>query len=245
MRRCLVGLLCWPLWANADTLLVGVEALNMAPVYRLDARGEYQGFANDLLRDFAQRSGHELQIRPWPVARLYQEFFAGRIDLKFPDSPLWEEAQRTQLQIAYSAPVLAYLDGIMRLSPAAHQHTPGKPFRVGVIRGFSSVDFLYAAERYTLVRASSLEQLYRLLAKGRVDGIFFNALSINYQLRHDAKLLKQPLHLDQHLPYLQGHYRLSSIQRPDVIAEFDQYLIEHAAQVAQLKRKWGMPSTLP
>lgn len=244
MRRCLVGLLCWSLWANADTLLVGVEALNMAPVYHLNARGEYQGFANDLLHDYAQRYGHQLVVKPWPVARLYQEFFAGRVDLKFPDSAQWKENQRAQLNIAYSAPVLTYLDGILRLAPDA-QHTPDKFFRVGVIRGFSSVDSLYTPERFRVVHASSLEQLYHLLEKGRIDGIFFNALSINYQLRHDAKLLARPLRLDRNLPYLQGHYRLSSLKRPDVIAEFDQYLIKHAAQVTQLKRKWGLPSVMP
>ncbi|MCJ8169580.1 substrate-binding periplasmic protein [Atopomonas sediminilitoris] len=212
----------------------------MQPLYYLDQRGRYQGFANDLLTDFAKRHGYQLEIKALPVARLYHAFFNGDVEFKFPDSPQWDQPQRARLAIHYSDPVLEYLDGVMRLN--LDPVPPGsRPMRLGIIRGFKA-DYLYDNGEFEMVQGNSLEQLYLLLEKQRIDGIFFNAQSINYQLAQDDGLRAQRLRLDRHLPYLQGHYRLSSFQRPEVIEQFDRYLLQHAAVVAQLKLRWGVPA---
>ena len=45
---------------------------------------------------------------------------------------------------------------------------------------------------------------------------------------------------DPQLAYVEDHYYLSSTERPQLIAEFDRFLLEQAAQVEQIRQRYGL-----
>ncbi len=223
----------------APHYVVGVEAQDYYPHYSNEG-GQYSGFARVLLDDFAKSQGYTFEYRALPVMRLYASFFAGELDFKYPDSPQWQEAKRQGLSINYSAPVVSYTDGVMVL-PAHKGRGIEKLKLLGTVRGFSPWSYMPLVEqgKLKLQEVNTFQQSLQQGITGRVDGVYMNAEVGRYQLN---TVLKQPgaLLFDDTLPNSKDFYLLSSTQHADVIDEFNQYLREHAEQVAALKVKFGL-----
>ncbi len=214
-------------------LSVGVENIRHYPYYGMCGR-EFCGFARDLLDSFAADRGLDLRYMPLPINRLHRAMLDGRIDLKFPASPIWATTEKAGYEIFYSKPVIDFVDGIMSLAGA-----DAAPARIGTIRGFTlNQDLLDRAGVERVIEAGTDQDLIQLLLRGRVDGIYSNIAVINHALRQQ-KLDDGAFVFRSDLPYQRSSYYLSSRQR-HLTDSFDAWMAERADTVAALKARYEL-----
>lgn len=225
--------------AAKDVLVIGVENQYYLPVYAYES-GVYRGFARDLFDAFAHDRGYQIEYRALPVPRLYASFFEGQVDFKFPDNADWKQDQRAGKKIHYSDPVAAFIDGVS-VRPEMRNAKPDAIKRLATMGGFTPWAWLdrIKAGNTALTENTNLEALIRQTLAGRVDGAYASVAVINYQLDH---VLKQPgaLVFNPGLPNSRDNYHLASIKRPEVVAEFNEWMRKNRAQVATLKKKYGV-----
>lgn len=106
------GLLCAQ-GALAQSYVVGVEQQAFQPHFWQDEKGDYRGFAREVLDLFAQDAGIELQYKALPVDQLTAQLASGAVDFKYPDSPGWGGQAKLGKTIHYSQPVVDYVDGVL------------------------------------------------------------------------------------------------------------------------------------
>jgi ABC-type amino acid transport substrate-binding protein len=222
--------------AGQRNFVVGVEDQHYLPVYSV-ANGVYSGYAREVLDAFAKERGYTFEYRPLPIPRLYATFLKDQLDFKFPDNPSWKKEQRSGMHIAYSDPVVAYIDGVS-VMPDKKLAGPDEIKVLGTMAGFTPWPWLdrINAGKTHLVENSNLESLVWQTLKGRIDGAYANVSVINYQL---DQVIKQPgaLTFNAKLPYSRDYYLLSSIKHPDILAEFNAWMKQNHARIAALKKK--------
>jgi polar amino acid transport system substrate-binding protein len=234
----LLQLGCGAAWAG-PTYVVGVEALNYYPYYS-DEGKQYSGFSRDLLDSFAKEKGYTFEYKILPVSRLYESFFAGELDFKYPDNLLWQESKRKGMVISYSEPIIGYTDGVFVLPVNKGKGVEGLK-SLGTVRGFTPWDYLGRVEKgqIKIQEVNSFQQSLLQGINGRVDGVYMNTEVGDYQLNVVLKL-PDALVFDDALPSSKGFYTLSSTKNASVIAEFNEFLLEHSAEVEALKAKYQL-----
>jgi polar amino acid transport system substrate-binding protein len=230
--------LIWGASVPADDLEVGVEDLPYLPFYSVD-RGQYRGYARELLDAFATARSHRIHYRPLPVERLYRELFDGGIDFKFPDNPDWRHELKQGRSLHYSRAIAPFMDGVMVLPQKIK--TQSRPLKIGTIRGFTPWPLLELIEQGDMLVSenNSIPGLLRQCLAGRLDGVFINADVARFHL---ANVLRRDdaLTLDESLPHARSAYNVSTINRPDIIEELDGWLAENQELVTALRTKWGI-----
>ncbi|MBU1664365.1 MAG: transporter substrate-binding domain-containing protein [Gammaproteobacteria bacterium] len=238
--RLLLAMLFWPLLAGAkEVLVIGVENQYYLPAYAFE-KGAYTGFARDLFDAWARNRGFQVEYRALPVPRLYAAFLGGQVDFKFPDNPNWKKDARAVKSIAYSDPVAAVLDGTSVLPQ--HEGVSADEIKVlGTMGGFTPWAWLdrIKSGKTTLSENFNLDALVRQALAGRVDGVYASVAVINYQLDH---VLNQPgaLVFNPNLPYSRDNYHLSSIKRPEIVRDFNDWIRKNRDLVTALKMKHGV-----
>lgn len=221
-------LLCFCLLAQAEeTIRVGVERQPYLPYYDVQD-DDYRGYARELLDAFAAARGYRSVYVPLPVQRLHRDFLAGRFDLKYPDHPLWNAEQKAGLVIHYSQPTATYLDGIL-VKPAYLEQGAEHIHLLGTQNGFTPWPYQDA------IRSGRVQ----LVQNNRIDAVYLNPRVAAHQLQQSG-LTPDALVFAPQLGYVQDHYYLSSIARPDLIAEFDRFLLERTEQIAQMRQRHGL-----
>lgn len=224
-----------------DNFVVGVENVAYLPAYSAE-NGVYGGFARAVLDQFAADRHYHFEYRPLPVLRLFASFFAGELDLKFPDDPDWQPDLRAGKNVVYSHPVADYIDGsnVARASlgrPLTDIHS------LGTVTGFTPWPWQdrIASGAVTLSENANFAALIQQVLSGRIDAAYANVAVISYQL---GDVLKRPgaLAFDRSLPFARGSYRLATIKHPALIAEFNRWLSEHNDELRRLKDKFGVES---
>lgn len=225
----------------STALTVGVETTDYAPYFYLDEEKNYQGAARDIIDLFSQTQPLDVRYHPMPVPRLFNEFAKERVDFKFPDHPLWSKSLKTKAKVHYSLPVLAVKESLVILKPNEKQAAELKPIKlVASILGFSTpgIDENLANNEFKLIHIKTIEQLIHMLVSKRVDAIYFNAdvsLEVAKHLYPDQTLVPHPKY-----SIFEYAYHLSSIKHPQVIQQFDDFLISHAEQVAKIRQRYGL-----
>ncbi|MDF3931078.1 substrate-binding periplasmic protein [Pseudomonas citronellolis] len=230
--------------AMAQTYVVGVEDLQFLPHYSTDAQGHYQGFARELLDLFARSSGVQLEYRPLPVERLLPALLDGGVDLKYPDNPAWAEAQKRGHALTYSKPVTQYVDGVLVAPERLGQGLPALK-RLAVVDGWTPRGYQQALDAGQLTRLPSadLRQMIQQALKKDADGAYFNVVVATYYL-DNLRARPGALVFDPTLPHTRSSFQLSSERHPELVQRFDRFLAEHAAEVAELKARYGVEASL-
>lgn len=227
---------------HAEHYVIGVEDLRYLPYYDYHD-GQYAGMARDLLDAFAVSAGHQFEYRALPIKRLYIEFFSGNVDAKFPDNAAWLAQEKTGLPIHYSAPLLAFTDGLLVL-PDRRERSKADLRAIATVRGFTAFDFLteIRSGQIQLHEMDTLDALIRTTLSRRVDGCYFNVVVAE---RYLAQVLKQPgaLVFDPSLPHTRSYYHLSSHKHPQLLSELDAFLQQNPELLPRLYRKWA--ATMP
>lgn len=231
-------LLGMPARAEHRTLVVGVEELDYYPLYAVQ-NGKYVGVARDILDAFARAKGYTLTYRPLPIKRLYAEMQSGGIDLKFPDNPTWAPDAKARQRMAYSAPVIGYVDGVL-VRPEHLGHVVDDVHVLGTVSGFTPFAWLDAIRdgRVLVKENPRMELLLKQVALERLDGAYASVAVANYQLETTLGMPGAVV-FDPKLPHSRDFYRLSSLNHPQVIAEFDAWMAANAAQIKAMKDNAG------
>jgi polar amino acid transport system substrate-binding protein len=235
-------LVIFSVYCNISTAFtVGVETTDYAPYFYLDLEQKYQGAAREIIDLFSQSQKLELEYHPMPVPRLFNEFVKGRIDLKFPDNPLWSQSLQSDVFVQYSAPVLAVRETLLIIEPTKKYWEVDKRIKlVGTILGFSTpgINDNIKRNEFELINTKKIEQLIHMLVSGRVDAIYFNAevaIKVATQLYPNKQLIAHPKY-----PAFDYAYHLSSIKHKELITQFDKFLISHAEQVTEIRNRYGL-----
>lgn len=240
---CVLALLSLPVmpaaYGQQRTFVIGVENLDYLPAYGVQD-GEYVGYARALLDAFGADLGIRFEYRPMPVPRLYASLFAGTVDFKYPDNPNWAADARAGRDITYSGPAMTYVDGT--LVPAGRELPDAQAIAtLGTVTGFTpwAWNDAVSAGQVRVVENADFSALIRQALAGRVDGIYANVAVVRYKLESTGT---DPgaLEFRPDLPFDRGDYLLSTLEHPEVIAAFDDWMTASSDRVAELQRQYGV-----
>ena len=223
--------------------VVGVENIDHYPHYTLQ-NGEWSGFGRDVLDAFAKDRGYSFTYRPYPVKRLMLKSWQEEVDLMFPDNPLWFPEKKKAVAITYSVNFVEVVEGTL-VPPERVGDGINAITILGTITGFTAASYTPYIEKGQVKIDHARDSRYVLLKvlDGRTDAAFMAVDSAKYVL---DGVLNTPgsLVFDPSLPYDNYANYVSSVKRPHLIKEFDQFVEQHAAFIAELKQKYKMTSGL-
>lgn len=222
---------------HADNLIIGVENIDYFPIYQY-SNGQYSGAASDILNKFAQLNNHTITYKSYPITRLNKNYINGTVDFRFPDNGYWAQDLKKGYDIKYSEPVISFIDGVM-VTPANKGKGIDKLKKLGIVRGFTAWDYLDLIKdgSVEIKDANNLESLIKLASNRRNDGAYFNIDVATYYLNNTLKA-PDSLVFDPDLPHTKSSYSLSSFKHPQVIEQFNQFLIEQADWIKTVKEKY-------
>jgi len=226
--------------ATEREFTVVVQDYETFPPYSSYKNGRYSGFNRELLDLFAASEGYEFNYLALPVKRLFFEFVNGTGDLKYPDNPQWQQAIKKGTAIVYSEPVVEYIDGIM-VKPG----NKGKPVddvkKIGIVAGWTPWPYLGRKNDGSVefLENSSYDGLLKQTMFGRNDGAYSNIAASQYFLKN-VLLKPEALVFDDTLPHVRSSRRLSSINHPELVEQFNAFLVEHASEVQALKDQYSV-----
>ena len=227
-----------PAAAGNRELIVGVEELEYYPMYAW-RDGDYVGAAGEILDAFAKDRGYRLTFRALPIKRLYAELVNGTIDLKFPDSPHWAIDAKQGTAVAYSKPVIAFVDGVM-VRPANRGGAVESIHTLGTVAGFTAYAWVDRIKAGTvqLKENPRMDLLLRQAAVGHIDGAYVSVAVASHVL-NNALSMPGALVFDPSLPHSRDHYLLSSTRRSDIIREFDEWMAANQPRIRAIKEALG------
>ena len=226
--------------ATEREFTVVVQDYETLPPYSSYKDGEYTGFNRELLDLFAETQGYTFNYLALPVKRLFFEFVNGTGDLKYPDNPQWQQKIKKDAAIVYSEPVVEYIDGVM-VEPGNKGKSVDDVKKLGIVAGWTPWPYLGRKNdgMVEFLENSSYEGLLKQTMFGRNDGAYSNIAASQYYLKN---ILKKPeaLAFDDTLPHVRSSRRLSSINHPELVEQFNAFLVEHASEVQALKEKYAV-----
>ncbi|WP_394209067.1 substrate-binding periplasmic protein [Enterovibrio calviensis] len=246
-RRLLVGIFLFAFFASTNIsaeqehhFVIGVQAFADYAPYSTFKNGEYQGFNRELLDAFANEYSYEFEYRALPLKRLYHNLVSGEIDAKYPDNPSWTQDLKQGREVIYSDPVVSFIDGVIMLDEN-HDKSRKALATIGMISGFTPWPFLQdiKANTVTVYEANNMDALIKMLLTNRIDGIYTNAAVFRNRIKLAFESAPS-MSLNTSLPFLAGTRHMSSVSRPDLVIQFNQFLENHASFVESLKQQYGL-----
>lgn len=241
LRRVLLSIFLFAaINAPTNALVLGVEITNYSPYFYLNDEKKYQGAARDIFDLFSEVSQLKVSYDPMPVPRLFNEFVKGNVDLKFPDNPLWSASLQNEVKVHYSDAVFNINESLLILKQDNTEIKKEDIKKVGTILGFSTPGIAQpvADKEFETISTKSVEQLIHMLVSNRVQAVYFNE-SVALGLVKKMYPKKQLSTHSQYPPF-QYAYLLSSIKHPELITQFNQFLNNHADQVAKIRQLYGL-----
>ena len=221
----------------AKELLIGVEKFDYFPISAVKA-DHYVGYSRDLLDAFAKQYQHNLSFKAFSVNNLYAAFKSGKVDFKFPDNPHWALDFKKDLNITYSAAALTSIDGVLVLPKNRGQF---KLKRLGSISGFTRSAFTEQIKKGSIIgyEHENIVGLVKLIQKDLIDGIYSN-IFVTRNFLQGSKYGANFLVFDNTLAFEETDFNLSSMSQPEVIQQFNEFLLSHRAWIKKLKIEYGL-----
>lgn len=221
---------------SAEQLLIGTENVNAYPLFGYEKEA-FSGFAGSLFEAFENQTGHSIKVKAFYINELSKAQIEEKIQLTFPDNPHWSAAEKKGHRITYSLPIISYKEGVLIL--------PGnmsKPIqKMGVLEGLNAWEYKKDIEagRIQLVVAKSGAALIKLALDGKIDGAYLN-IAIAKQILKTQFGNENLLMFNQALPYSSDFYYLSTIQKPEIISQFNRFLSKNHELVKRLKLQYSL-----
>lgn len=230
--------------AAAQTYTVGVEQDPFMPHFGLDEQGQYSGFARDVLDLFAEHVDIELVYKPLPVEDLVPALAEGEIDFKYPDNPKWTHPDSIAEAMHYSQPVVEYVDGVL-VSPRRKGRGLENLKRLAVVEGWTPRGYQEKidASQILLVRSESLPEMIRQALLKNSDGAYYNVVVALHYI-NNIRARPSVLVFDPDLPFIRSNFRLSTLEYPELIGQFDDFLVEYQAEIDALKAEYKIEANI-
>ena len=224
--------------AFSRSFTVGVQDTDYRPIFRGD-QPQYSGYARELLDTFAAKHGYTFSYRPFPSVNLYQEFVVNKsLDFKFPDNPNWSQDIKKGVNIVYSKGILVVTQGLM-VSPENKGKGVENISKMVTLRGFTPFPFMeqIKSKKIDVMEVNYAGAAINIVASGRVDGAYMGVMAANYVMSETLNK-KGLLVFDDTLPHANADFSLSSIAHPDVIQQFNEFLVKEKDALTKLKAKY-------
>lgn len=221
---------------SAEQLIIGTENVNAYPLFGYE-KGTFSGFAGSLFEAFENQTGHSIKVKAFSVQDLSKAQIEEKIQLTFPDNPHWSAAEKKGHRITYSLPVVSYREGVLMLPS-----NKNKPIqKMGVLEGLNAWEYKKDIEagRIQLVVAKSAVSLIKLALDEKIDGAYIN-IAIAKQILKTQFGNEDLLVFNQALPYSSDFYYLSTIQKPEIISQFNRFLLKNHELVKRLKLQYAL-----
>lgn len=221
---------------------VGTEDINFYPHYNF-TRADGAGFANEVLQLFAANQGYQFNFQPLPVKRLYHEL-DNLVDFIYPDNPNWAKFQGSQASRVFSEPLIYNLGTTLVLP--ANKAISLEQFRtLAVIHGFTPTAWLKLRSdyRFKLYEVPNAVSAVNLVLRGQLDGADVEYNVAQQILREQQQ--ENALVVAENLPMTRVAFHLSTIRHPQVLQQFNRFLLSHQAEIAALKQKYQLADSLP
>lgn len=230
----LTALVATSAWSGNFT--IGVEAHDYMPISKGEG-GAYSGYARELLDAFAAKYGHTFTYKPLPVSRLFDEFAVQKsVDFKFPDNAYWAADAKKGITITYSKGLVLVTEGLLVLP--ANKGKLTSVTKIATLRGFTPFPYLdqINSKKIAVTEVNAADAAISMGEAGRVDGVYLGVLAANHIM---AVAMKKPgaLVFDDKLPKSANDFSLSTISRPEVIKQMDEFLVKEKDAVLALKAK--------
>ena len=226
-----------PIQNSTQTLVLGVEDLHYFPLF--DFKNTHPTFTTELFEEFGKQFGYKFEFYPMPVKRFDKWLFEKDIDLKFPDNSRWnesEEVNRLSKVITYSKPVLHLVAGTITYNKNIKHKNDVKI--LGTLLGFYPTKWINEINsgQVELYESSSTLMLVQQLIRGQLDAINLEPTVVNHYLNQIRE--KEFVNINKNIDYEVYSYHLSSIKYPNVISDFNQFLVDNSEYVEGLRKKY-------
>lgn len=224
-------------FAEKRTYVVGVENINHYPHYTIE-ENQWTGFGREVLDAFAKKHGYRFIYKPYPVKRLMEQNWKQKIDLMFPDNPIWLAERKKGINIHYSDTFVEVIEGTMVL-PENKGTGVGRIKKLGIIMGFTAVsysDYISKGE-IEIKEGYDSQSLLSMTKMGRIDGAYM-AVDCAYHILKDVMKAPGSLVFDPDLPYDKYAYLLSTTNYPKLIDKFNTFIAEENMMIRRLIKKY-------
>ena len=237
-----IGLNVSDAWAKSYS--VGVEPFHSPPYF--DGSGEeYKGFARDLLDKFAKDAGIEFRYSAEQIPVLNKHLVQERIDFKFPDNHKWAPSIKKDKKIIYSNVVTPYIDGSFSLKTKDNAQLV-EVKRLGSIAGYTPRGYMegITSGKIFYTENGSVNVLIHQLLDGKIDTLYANVMTVIEELRTNFPPQDSSrIFWNEDLPYVEGSFHLSTVLHPEIVNDFNQWMVDNKEWIDQLKQKYLI--TLP
>ncbi|MDO6425632.1 hypothetical protein Q4489_01325 [Thalassotalea sp. 1_MG-2023] len=224
-------MLLLPLTAKEFT--VGVQNTSFYPLYDFPNPSH----TKDLLDAFAKSKGYTFTYIALPVKRTNFWYKENAIDFKYPDNRRWTSGRSYYPLLKFSLPTVELLAAaIVPVEKLGRKREEIK--QLGTIFGFHPTLWLDLIEKGNteVVESPSTLNIVKQAAHGYVDALNIEPAVVKHHLRLLNK--EGALVIDESLPHEVYSYHLSTIHYPEVLKEFDQFLLNNQALLEKLKKKY-------
>lgn len=211
---------------NKKIYVIGVENVNNYPLYYIDKNEEFRGIFRELFDDFARSAKLQFIYRPLRRSQIFKYLYSGKIDLKFPDNPVWSAVEKRQYDIKYSDKIYYYLEGIFVIKENLGKSIDSHKV-IGINTDFITWSLVGHVENndIKILKDSRCSDFIERLLNNNVDGIYCNFFVMRNSLRE--RNLEEKILFDFKLPTLDDYYYLSTINYQNLLMKFNSWLIEN------------------
>ncbi|WP_374029922.1 substrate-binding periplasmic protein [Bdellovibrio bacteriovorus] len=203
--------------------------------------GKFGGFGYSLLEAFAKTKGYTFEYRAVPVARMFKIFLDERsTDFLYPNNYYWNEDAQKKHKVVFSDPITAYTDGIV-VRKENKDITLEELHSFGIIKGFTPAQYqtAIAQKKIKVYEHNDVVGLLKMVLSQRIQGVYLNPVVADYYLKQEIKSTDS-LVLAKKLPHIKSYYHLSTIDRTDVLQEFNSFLKREKEIVDRLKVQYRL-----
>tara|TARA_R110000751_G_scaffold116604_2_gene216661 strand:- start:476126 stop:476923 length:798 start_codon:yes stop_codon:yes gene_type:complete len=230
--------LCVTNHAQAGSFVIGVEDISYYPYF--DFNSNQTTFSKAIFDQFAKENGHQISYLPLPIRQFPKWLYEENIDFKFPDNVRWQERNNgRQLRIHFSDEIVAMTAGTL-VMPKNKDKDPSFFKTIGTITGFHPTLWVKQLEqgKVTIYEDSSAKILVKHLVNGLIDGLDIDLAVANVGLQNLH--IQQDLVFNENLPKQNYSYQISTVKYPEIIKQFNQWLVKRRDYIDSQKIKYGI-----
>lgn len=214
---------------------VGLEDVDYYPMFtKIDERSK-TSFLVDVMELFAERNGLKFEYIHLPVTRFDEWYQQDDIDFRIPDSPIW----------SVKTDNLVFSQGIIKLraDTVVLKQDESKPLSslkvLGSLYGFVPGPHWrdhISAGRTKFIYESSMSVLVRMLKKGMIDGLDVSIFVVHHYAKH-LGYKPEDFVASSQAPSTHFSYQLSTMSYPEIIKDFDAFLVASQNEISMLKQR--------